>query len=121
MSSKFSSSCGILPYLSISSSTIFAIGTNPNGTSDGLQSDEKRFNIEVYSVRIYNRCLTEEEIINNYNVDNKRFKIKNVQVEETPNYVSEGLVCLLDGSKNTKYGHSERTNIWQNLAGTTEA
>lgn len=103
------------------SSTIFAIGTNPNGTSDGLQSDEKRFNIEVYSVRIYNRCLTEEEIINNYNVDNKRFKIKNVQVEETPNYVSEGLVCLLDGSKNTKYGHSERTNIWQNLAGTTDA
>ena len=31
--------------------------------------------MEVYSVRIYNRCLTEDEINHNYEIDKARFGI----------------------------------------------
>ena len=57
------------------SSTVFAIGVNPRGTSDGTASSEARFNMKVYSVRIYNRCLTEDEINHNYEIDKARFGI----------------------------------------------
>lgn len=55
--------------------TVFAIGTNPKGTTEGLASTVARSNIEIYSVRIYNRCLTDEEIQHNYKIDKQRFKI----------------------------------------------
>ena len=58
-----------------SSSTVFAIGVNPNGTVDDTGSNEARFNMKVYSVRIYNRCLTEDEINHNYEIDKARFGI----------------------------------------------
>ena len=58
-----------------SSSTVFAIGTNPSGSSQDLSSSESRFNLEVYSVRIYNRCLNEEEINYNYQIDKSKYGI----------------------------------------------
>ena len=98
-------------------STTFAIGTNPSGTSEGLPDNAARTNLEVYSVRIYNRALTEEEIKHNYEIDEQRFKIEQLPESEELGYVQDGLVCLYDGKQNTKYGHSKKTNTWQNLTG----
>ena len=103
------------------SNTIFVLGTNPKGTVEGLGESEARTNMEVYSVRIYDRCLTKEEVKQNYENDKKRFNIKEEPDIKTPEYVTDGLVSLLDTEKNTKYGHSKRTAIWQNLAGTKNA
>ncbi len=60
-----------------SGNTVFAIGTNPSQSYEALGSKEARFNIQVYSVRIYNRCLTNNEIMKNYEIDKTLFDIKN--------------------------------------------
>ena len=44
----------------------FKLGTAENGYN---------FTGHIYSVRIYNRALTDEEIKNNYNVDKYRFDV----------------------------------------------
>lgn len=103
------------------SNTIFVLGTNPNENTEALLDGETRSNMEVYSVRIYDRCLTQEEVKQNYENDKKRFNIQEIPEIKTPDYVTDGLVSLLDAEKNTKYGHSKRTSIWQNLVGTTNA
>ena len=103
------------------SNTIFVLGTNPNENTEALLDGETRSNMEVYSVRIYDRCLTKEEVKQNYENDKKRFNIQEIPEIKTPDYVTDGLVSLLDAEKNTKYGHSKRTSIWQNLVGTTNA
>lgn len=56
-----------------SSPTHVFIGANPNISN--LPEEGKMVNFYVYSVRIYNRVLMEEEILNNYNVDKARFGI----------------------------------------------
>lgn len=57
-------------------STRFALGVNASGENyDNMESSEAFNNFEVYSVRIYNRALTDEEISQNYNVDKERFGI----------------------------------------------
>lgn len=70
-------------YIAPISNTVFAIGTNPTGEMQsedgtiGLAASQQLSNIEVFSVRIYNKCLTEEEVIKNYDVDRFRFGINN--------------------------------------------
>ena len=49
--------------------TVLALGTNPNGSS----SEAQFFNGIIYSARMYNRALTEQEVKNNYEVDRLRF------------------------------------------------
>ena len=51
-------------------STIMVLGTNPYGTS----AYSSFFNGKIYAVRIYNRALTEKEIMNNYTIDKVRFE-----------------------------------------------
>lgn len=100
--------------------TIFAIGTNPYKTSEFLNNNEERSNIEVFSVRIYNRCLTQEERENNYEVDLEKYKLEEVENVPTASelgYVSNGLVTLYDGKYNTLSGESKRTTIWEDLSG----
>lgn len=50
--------------------TIMILGANPNGNS----AFASYFNGKVYSIRIYNRALTKEEIQKNYEVDMLRFQ-----------------------------------------------
>ena len=50
-------------------STVLSIGSNPSGESIGNQ----KFVGDVYSVRLYNRALSDDEILSNYNYDYKRF------------------------------------------------
>lgn len=53
-------------------STVFALGTNPRGDiATGSFLDGK-----IYSVRVYNRVLTDEEVNNNYEIDKVKFGIE---------------------------------------------
>ena len=54
----------LFPYM------ILALGMNPkaDGTASGAF-----FNGRIYSVRVYNRALTDEEVKHNYNIDKARF------------------------------------------------
>ena len=54
--------------LHYNSNTIYVLSGNPSGTSCGGFTKEK-----IYSVRIYNRALTDEEVLINYNIDKERF------------------------------------------------
>ena len=93
--------------------TVFALGVNPDSNGyEGITS-----NIEIYSVRIYNRCLTEEEIQKNCEIDKKRYHIK--QPEELPplGYVTNGLQVLYDGKRNTPYGYNKGATRWRDLSG----
>jgi len=55
-----------------SNNTIMALGTNPGGSNAGGSYLDGK----IYSVRIYNRCLTDNEIKQNYNKDKSRFNIE---------------------------------------------
>ena len=100
--------------------TIFAIGTDPKGNSSSLSDDEKRPNMQVYSVRIYNRCLTKEEVKKNYEQDKKRFEIEKLTNNNpTPKelgYVDDGLVCMYDGEYNSEFGKSKKIRTWYDLS-----
>ena len=41
-----------------------------------LERHGSYLNGKIYSVRIYNRCLTDAEIQHNYNRDKKRFNVE---------------------------------------------
>ncbi len=99
------------------SSTVFVIGTNPNGTREEIVSGDARIHMEVYSVRIYNRCLTEEEIKHNYKVDKKAFDIEKFPDKNTLGYVEDGLLCLYDGEYNTLGRHDNNVVAWSDLSG----
>ena len=49
--------------------TVVTLGANPKGTS----AEAQFFNGTIYSARMYNRVLTEQEIKNNYEIDKSRF------------------------------------------------
>ena len=49
--------------------TVLALGVNPTGSS----AETSFFNGTIYSVRMYNRALTEQEVKNNHEVDRLRF------------------------------------------------
>ena len=50
--------------------TIMALGTNPEGSTN-IKAESYKGNI--FSARMYNRVLTEQEIKNNYEIDKSRF------------------------------------------------
>ena len=103
-----------------SGSTRFALGTNPKGSGEDLISTEERSNIEIFSVRIYNRCLTEQERENNYKLDLAKYnleEVNNVPTVSELGYVSDGLIVLYDGKYNTLSGSSNKTTIWEDLSG----
>lgn len=53
-------------------STYFAIGTNPTGSSAG----GAYYLGQIYSVRLYNRALTDEEVKHNYLYDKEKFNLE---------------------------------------------
>lgn len=99
--------------------TVFVIGTNPNGNQSDLPTGEKMPNIEVYSIRIYNRSLTADEISKNYEEDKIRFQIEDIKDNPSASelgYVSNGLMCLYDGEYNSEFGKSKKTKTWYDLS-----
>jgi len=64
---------------------------------------------EVYSIRLYNRALTPEEVARNHAIDVKRFFTSAM-------YDTSGLVSFWDAKDNVGEGqHSSTTNVWKNL------
>ncbi len=99
--------------------TVFVIGTNPSGNESILDSSEAMANIEVYSIRIYNRSLTADEISKNYEEDKRRFHIEDIKDNPSASelgYVSNGLMCLYDGEYNSEFGKSKKTKTWYDLS-----
>lgn len=99
--------------------TVFVIGTNPSGNESILDSSEAMANIEVYSIRIYNRSLTADEISRNYEEDKRRFQIEDIKDNPSASelgYVSNGLMCLYDGEYNSEFGKSKKTKTWYDLS-----
>ena len=102
--------------------TVFVIGTNPSGNESILDSSEAMANIEVYSIRIYNRSLTADEISKNYEEDKRRFQIEDIKDNPSASelgYVSNGLMCLYDGEYNSEFGKSKKTKTWYDLSKNT--
>ena len=54
------------------SSTVMAVGVNPSGSN----AESGYLNGNVYSARIYNRALTDEEVYHNYLIDKERFGLE---------------------------------------------
>ena len=54
------------------SSTVMAIGTNPKGSA----SVKSFLKGNIYSVRIYNKALTQEEVEHNYQYDKQKFNLE---------------------------------------------
>ena len=77
---------------------VLAIGANPKGSND---VDGDFADVMVYSTRIYNRGLTEEEVQINNNADKRRYK-NNITI---PIYTAEQLL---------KIGSNEEITISQN-------
>lgn len=69
---------------------------------------------EVYTIRIYSRALSAEEIAANHAIDVARFMAP-AQEDE---YVTDGLVARWDGIDNAGTGtHNPNATIWKDLAG----
>ena len=71
----------------------------------------------IYSVKAYDRELTEEEIQENYLENVERFKINSYGDENSDNYVQDGLVGWYDGFNNTGENHNYETGTWTDLTG----
>ena len=87
--------------------TVVSIGSNPVGSEIGTAL----YKGYVYSAKIYNRALTEEEVLQNYEYEQERYNIKETQI------ATNGLVLYLDGINNTGSGHSSNASIWKDLSG----
>ena len=64
---------------------------------------------EIYSIRLYDRVLTRDEIARNYQIDVKRFYT-------TAMYEKDGMVAFWDALDNVGEGlHDSTANTWKNL------
>ena len=53
---------------------IMALGENPDGENTGSNF----FNGTIYSVRIYNRALTDDEVMQNYKIDKMLYGVEDI-------------------------------------------
>ena len=93
----------------------WAVGANSNGTTADTMT--MAFKGHIYSIRVYNRQLTDDEISYNNAIDRQRFNIKQFDIDygsNVNNYYKEANCLIFDGIDNTESGHSDSTNIWYN-------
>ena len=91
-------------FISAPISDNFTIGTRATGESFW-------FNGDIYSIRIYNRHLTDEERLYNHSVDVNRFGVEtDIVTVKTGNYIMNNL-CSQDTYKHQDY----ETNVQSNL------
>lgn len=77
-------------------------------------SNSYNFVGEIYSIRLYNRALTAEEITYNRNIDEKRFN----PAPDYRGYVQSGLISMWDGEWNSRKGHQMAVpEVWEDLVG----
>jgi hypothetical protein len=87
------------------------LGANPTGST--VSGDY--FHGKIYTVRIYDRALTAEEINHNYQVDKIRYDKKSSGhgSDEPKYYVQNDLLLHYDAINNTGSGHSTSTTTWR--------
>ena len=69
---------------------------------------------EVYTIRVYSRALSAEEIAANHAIDEARFCVP----AQDEGYVTDGLVARWDGIDNAGTGtHNPNATVWKDLAG----
>lgn len=78
---------------------------------DRTHNKNKRFKLQA--LRIYNRVLTEEERLTNYELDKERFGITLGEND----YVVSGLLARYDAANNTGTGHDANSGTWKDLSG----
>lgn len=67
-------------------------------------------NKTYYSIMVYDREISQSEVIHNYEIDSTRFKT-------TPDYIQSGLLAQYDAINNTGNGHDRASTIWKDLSG----
>ena len=78
--------------------TELMIGTDPNGSTPSSDVSTN-FVGNVYSLRIYDGALTEEEIMQNYKIDQKKYKVPSTK--NYTNYYESNLQLNLEGENAT--------------------
>ena len=123
---KFTVSCNMNALLGYFNTTNYTLESTNNiapPTSDNfsigtrLTGDSYWFCGDIYSIRIYNRHLTDEERLYNHSVDVKRFDVTtDVMTINTDNYIMNGLA-----TDNTYKYNATDTTVEPNLTASTGA
>ena len=87
---------------------------------------QKFFKGNVYSARIYNKALTEEEIIKNYNIDEKRYNITNKKLTSNTSFGTvtsesgENPYKVFDGNLDTNWSSESQNESYIDYKMTTK-
>ncbi len=97
--------------------TIWALGANPSGN----QVTSQYFRGKIYASRIYNKALTDTDILKNYQIDQSLYGEKDTYKDyldyPESQIVTNGLKMYLSGYNNTFQGHNSNSTQWQDLTG----
>ena len=97
-----------------SADTSWGLGDGHIMIGDRAEAGEYPWFGEVYTIRIYSRALSAEEIAANHAIDEARFYAPT----QDEGYVTDGLVARWDGIDNAGTGtHDPDATVWKDLAG----
>ncbi|MCI8519153.1 MAG: hypothetical protein HFJ51_03520 [Clostridia bacterium] len=94
----------------INANHISMFNFSPSATKDNS------FVGKIYSARVYGKALSTEEIKNNYDLDNKKYKIEEKVNTKIAGYVQDNLFAQYDGIINTREGHRS-VGEWEDISG----
>lgn len=87
------------------------------------RSDAFYTKAKIYSIRVYNRALSDNEIRSNFLMDKEKYGIEadlkdtTVNMSKKLGYVTFGLLCQYDGIYNDGENHSNTTSTWKDASG----
>ena len=97
-----------------SADTAWGLGDGHIMIGDRVETGAYPWFGEVYTIRIYSRALSAEEIAANHAIDEARFYAP----AQDEGYVTDGLVARWDGIDNAGTGtHAPNATVWKDLAG----
>ena len=93
------------------------------GTDGTVLAGRMPFSAKVRAIRVYNRALTADEVVQNVAADKAAYHTPYVDPKYAAvpeGYSTNGLVLFLDGIQNTTTGHNSTADTWTNLADPSE-
>jgi len=81
-----------------------------------LANKDNSFVGKIYGARVYGKALSVEEIKNNYDLDNQKYKIEEKVNTKIAGYVRDNLFAQYDGIINTREGHRS-VGKWEDISG----
>ena len=78
-------------------------------------NNELYFNGTIHSIKAYDKALDNQEIMQNYKVNNNKFNIEEKIGNEE--IVTQGLIAWYDGIENTDGEHDYDTTTWKDISG----